>query len=170
MPSPLGRPIAGALAGSRPAWPSSPSASRSRSIGRFLRLAENALVHHVRKLLGDRSIQQIVCNDPDGVILHDIVQARDGLLDHGCFAIQLQHLFGAGSPATRPKPGSASTCKDYGCKWVAGLRCSRGHTSPSFSTKAAPKRDGLCEFLQSSFARKFRSRSTPLSMTSADTA
>ena len=80
------------------------------------RLLDNLVLGHTLELVGDLVGEELVCNDPGVAEAGQGLQALNGLLNHGTFAIESQDLLGAGAAGTRPEPGTAAASQNHRSK------------------------------------------------------
>ncbi len=82
-----------------------------RGVARF-RFTQDVRCAQLRQLSGDRLLQKFVGDDPDILRGGKRLQPVQRLLDHRAFAIQREHLLGAGAAAARPEARAAAPCKN----------------------------------------------------------
>jgi hypothetical protein len=68
------------------------------------------------ELVGDLVGQELVGDDPGFLQLGQRLEALDGLLNHGAFAVQREHLLGAGAARAGPEAGTAAAGENHRAK------------------------------------------------------
>src|ERR1700753_2064553 len=89
------------------------------------------LTRNLRKLLGNKLIEQIVGNHPNVGRIGHWSKPIHCLLNHGALAIQSQHLLRPRLPAARPEPCSTSTCENHRSEFMPRFTAFNRHKSPA---------------------------------------
>ena len=78
----------------------------------------NLFAWNSRKLAFDLAVHKAIGDDPKILLRTEGQKPVHGLLDHGLFAIQREHLLGQLAPAARPESGAAATGQN---DWIKTL-------------------------------------------------